>query len=1741
MIMKTFRLLSIIIALNLFLGLSPQSRAQDGPNLCAVPTIPEPSPPNVLFLLDNSGSMQDVIRENDGTPTDQRRIDVLKQALSTMLENTHNANVGLARFASLDQEPEPKPNVPILFPVSHIEGLTHQIPGEPDDTIKKVTVSIAQSSDDAEESQVNDKTFLTHPQLQVVRDNKPHWIGLRFEAVDIPQGAKIVSAHLKFVSGTSASTPTDIVITAENVDDAQPFADERHNISNRPTTAETVSWNALQAWQEGTTYTSPDITNLVQTIINRSGWCGGNNALAFMISGSGEEPLRNIIAYDDSPSLAPRLIVEYDSKDINGTGCIDQNWSGQISVSADDAEERISYHLVFLNSPILELGQRSQDGSDPRLVGFRFKDVPLSPEAEIVKAHLILTSRNEGRDRPGTLSISGEKSPNASSFMRELKNLSLRPQTSTSVNWAPNETWETNQRYQSPDISALIQEIIQQPNWQTYNSLALFIQGNGRYDVAAFDNGPNSAAILRIQVKGQLGEDEQGDLMTVRRRLKNIVQNMEIHHSRTPLVDGLYEAAQYYLGNAVDYGQDRHGQSEYLVSHPGTYTGGIIEGITDECDINTNPHHDSCANEQISGNPVYVSPITSNDQPHHIVLLTDGTPTTNTSNSKIPALLAQLGAQTDCMTSYTVPNTGETQTISSAETCGIELAEALAENNIFVHVVALFLGKAWQPVYQDSETGQKIYQQAGIYYYEDGSEVPPDRIDLIEQAGYQEDMAGTQQNQQALKFLCRLASKGHQGVGSVNWCHDRYFHTANTIEEISTRIFPKILTAPSLAQLSISTVGNGTVKLDFAPPTVEEGIISQGNLDENVNCSIDCGTGCAETYMQSTATKLTAIPAPGFTFTSWSGDCNSTINPLMFITGLADTNCTATFEEIPISNHTLTVTTTGNGTVSSNGINCGTDCTETYTDNTTINLTVTPDSGSTFAGWTGTDCADSFAITADMNCTANFELLPPPTPPTPSTPSTPPTPSYQLKVTKTGHGTIKTIPTGINCGSDCQQHYNRGTLVTLTAIPANGLTFAGWHGTGCADSFTITSDMTCSANFLPIPADEISLETEADKALSTEVSHSKNEPSLPPETASDSALEKNQEPEEVGQSDIVGPTHIVISPHKMLSEVLTDEIVIGKPETTMPINLTLVNSETASDTFTIILTDSAGWTFGQMPTTIEIDGQSVIDFVVEVFLPNIGGEMNTLTITVTSQSNPERTSSIEVQIATSDTITEEHPIATLQETQESNAPIISESDMTPTTPAPIVENEFAPETIPDRVPETPIVANNQTTDNKENVVGSDIEGPIPEPTDTAPTTEIPVISNNDLVPPVTSENQTTGDAGKPTINEGSSETVEPVKPTIDEEHEVEFPTTTTDAPIVHKSTQCPSGSSLDWICNADGRRIVELEILDRGKLSNAVLEGILINKGWVSNLTITKDGHLTGGIVTGYIVNDGLMEDFEFRGVSIIGGTFSGTIYNNSEIGGFFKDVQLAPNTHIIGGSVAGNIQGDCEAPAQLENVIIKPNTQLSCVNQIPEPTTEDNEGLSSETTETSESDLPSETTDSGESPSETTASEELLSETQDTEELPILESAIAVNANGEITTSETLFRGGLAIDKGPFESSATVTLSDEVDIRGRIEIAIEHQRQIIDSLVVVVYQPLEDKPIFLMLDENGELLPWDFDMGSLVTLQAYQTPTEIVEMLIYQGQLPAIGMINIYFGYRLTDGTVVYTPQTLDVMVNDE
>ena len=90
----------------------------------------------------------------------------------------------------------------------------------------------------------------------------------------------------------------------------------------------------------------------------------------------------------------------------------------------------------------------------------------------------------------------------------------------------------------------------------------------------------------------------------------------------------------------------------------------------------------------------------------------------------------------------------------------------------------------------------------------------------------------------------------------------------------------------------------------------------------------------------------------------------------------------------PSTTHTLSVTRVGSGsgtvTSSPTGISCGTDCSQSYNEGTSVSLTATPTPGSSFAGWSGA-CSGtgpcSVTMSMSRSVTAAFELIPDETPP----------------------------------------------------------------------------------------------------------------------------------------------------------------------------------------------------------------------------------------------------------------------------------------------------------------------------------------------------------------------------------------------------------------------------------------------------------------------------------------------------------------------------------------------------------------------------------------------------------------------------------------------------------------------------------------------------------------------------------------------------------------------------------------
>lgn len=152
-----------------------------------------------------------------------------------------------------------------------------------------------------------------------------------------------------------------------------------------------------------------------------------------------------------------------------------------IMAEPDDAEEHLNDGSMDLTSSDLELGNEDSSGDDPQLVGLRYVSVDIPVGATINSASIQFTVDEDDKTAdPASFGIFGELSPNVAEFTDEAGNLSGRDSTSTVVEWLDVPSWtgqigEAGANQLTPDLSAIVQEIVDQPGWAAGNALAISI------------------------------------------------------------------------------------------------------------------------------------------------------------------------------------------------------------------------------------------------------------------------------------------------------------------------------------------------------------------------------------------------------------------------------------------------------------------------------------------------------------------------------------------------------------------------------------------------------------------------------------------------------------------------------------------------------------------------------------------------------------------------------------------------------------------------------------------------------------------------------------------------------------------------------------------------------------------------------------------------------------------------------------------------------------------------------------------------------------------------------------------------------------------------------------------------------------------------------------------------------------------------------------------------------------------
>jgi hypothetical protein len=172
----------------------------------------------------------------------------------------------------------------------------------------------------------------------------------------------------------------------------------------------------------------------------------------------------------------------------------------QVTSGSDDAEESVSSGEVSTGSSDIEL---VYDGGD-QVAGLRFPGLAVPAGATIREAWVQFQAA-ESSSTATTLAIQAEAADRAASFSSSDSGISSRARTRSTVTWSP-EPWsrsgEAGLAQRTPDLSAVVQEVVSRPGWTAGNALALIITGEGERVAESREGSSTGAARLHVEYVG---------------------------------------------------------------------------------------------------------------------------------------------------------------------------------------------------------------------------------------------------------------------------------------------------------------------------------------------------------------------------------------------------------------------------------------------------------------------------------------------------------------------------------------------------------------------------------------------------------------------------------------------------------------------------------------------------------------------------------------------------------------------------------------------------------------------------------------------------------------------------------------------------------------------------------------------------------------------------------------------------------------------------------------------------------------------------------------------------------------------------------------------------------------------------------------------------------------------------------------------------------------------------------------
>jgi len=298
-------------------------------------------------------------------------------------------------------------------------------------------------------------------------------IGIRFKNVAVPNGATIIAARIVFVAHRKEiSNNVRYYIRPER--NATPATFSTYaNFVARVKGSSVSQYEFTYRVEENEQWNTGDIAYCIQQVVDLGGWVSGQDIALFIQATSPFTFSMDYYSYDST--FAPRLEISYKMAD-----------------------------TIYLNRNSINVAWDKYDKVRKDTTGIRFINVAVPNEAKILNAYLELTTTGKYNPSDGMnlkMRIKGEQNATPAIFSTYADFVGRTETDAISEKWDA-KSWQAGTTVQSPDISNVIQEIIDLGGWVSGNNLVLFIKpawgNNSSVSFASFENTTYVQAILTI-------------------------------------------------------------------------------------------------------------------------------------------------------------------------------------------------------------------------------------------------------------------------------------------------------------------------------------------------------------------------------------------------------------------------------------------------------------------------------------------------------------------------------------------------------------------------------------------------------------------------------------------------------------------------------------------------------------------------------------------------------------------------------------------------------------------------------------------------------------------------------------------------------------------------------------------------------------------------------------------------------------------------------------------------------------------------------------------------------------------------------------------------------------------------------------------------------------------------------------------------------------------------------------------